>query len=888
MSYSVSEGIGQRTTPGGLARVQPSVMACFAGLVLLAAPGCGSSKREFDTSQGGAAGVTAGGAAGTTAGAAGSHKGGTSGTTGSSGSSGKGGSTPNSDAGSGGMSGGGGDPGETKCETTEYYDGKACKALTVCGANEFESVPPGPDRDRVCKSLTECTADQYAVPGTGGQDRMCVPLSVCGAGTYVSASPTGTTNRACAPCAAGTFSSQPNTAMCKAWKTCSAGETESVAPDLTSDRVCSACGTGKYSLNGTCTALTECTGSQYESKAATSTADRTCTAVSDCAPGSKQTAAPTKTTDRQCAACGANSFSTTKNADTCSSWTVCSASEYESSLPSATANRVCTALTSCAAGQRIKTAATATTNRVCEACPSGTFSTTANAATCANWTACTAGSYVSGAGSTTANQSCTTCANGYYSTTSNAGSCTQWSTCGTGQGETTAGTTTTNRVCAACTAGNYATGGKCMTCTAGTNFSSTAGATSCTACATCGWFPATACTVSANTVCTKQDTTKQDGTVNGDSSGGLVVDGAGNVWVAGTIYTSKPDVVLYKYDSSGNKVKTISIASTGSERAYGLVLDTAGNVWVGGSTDGALKAGANPNSVQMGFAARFAPDGTAKGVLQFTGNMSMFTIAAGLSADVWMTAGTKLTHITDSGGTLVNTPPSDLTGISTSATGIADAYALTVDSNGNPWLAGYTDSGQYVFKGSANGDVNSSSAKFTQFGPSAVNAQPLAMRAVGSNVWVLGKINTRYDNNDSTVPPTGFGGRDGFIVRVKQSDVTVQEVTQFGGLGNDYVNSTFLDSNGDLWVGGQTEATFGGKTSKGGWDIFATRFTLPASGAAKQTTETYLVGTDQQEYQGWVALDAAQHLWVAGSTEGQFPGGLNQGGSDIFVTQVGK
>ena len=734
------------------------------------------------------------------------------------------------------------------CKDTEYFDGQACQPLTMCMASEFEAVPPAPDRDRVCQSLAQCTAEQYAAAGANGKDRSCVPLSVCGAGTYVSAAATPIANRMCAPCANGTFSSQPNSDTCKAWKTCASGETESVAPALTSDRVCSACGSGKYSLNGTCTTLTECAATEYESKAASATSDRTCKAISDCVPGNKQTAAPTKTSDRQCGPCGASSFSTTKNADSCSAWSVCTAAQYESVAPSATADRVCSGLTSCTPGQRIKTGATATTNRVCEACPSGT-----------------------------------------YSTADNSTSCQAWKTCGAGQGESTAGTATTDRVCATCSAGTFSSGGKCAACASGT-FSATTGATSCAACSTCGWFPSTACSTTKDTVCTKQDTAKQEGTVSSDSPGGLVVDGSGNVWMAATTNVNdNSDVVLYKYDSTGAKVKTITLATPGSERAYGLVLDTAGNVWVGGSTNGALKAGANPNSVDMAFAARFAPDGTGTGVLQFIGGPGMFTIAAGISKDVWMTMGTFMTHIIDSAGTLTNTAPGDFSKISTFATGISDAYAITVDANGNPWVSGYTDNAQYVFKGTPSGEVLSTSAKFTEFGPPSFNAVPAVMRAVGSNIWVLGKvINTRYDNNDSSVPAGGFGGRDIYMVRVSASDAQPHEVTQFGGLGNDYANSVFLDKNNDLWVSGQAEVTFNGKTAKGGWDIFASRFTLPAAGKAVQTSETYLIGTDQQEYGGSVALDSSMRLWVSGATEGQFPGQLNAGGSDTFVVQVGK
>jgi hypothetical protein len=777
------------------------------------------------------------------------------------------------------------------CKDTEYFDGSECRALTQCLSNEFESVPPAPDHDRTCKPLTECGSDQFAVPSTQGLDRTCTPLKVCPAGTYVSKNPTATTDRECTPCTGGQFSSQANVDMCKPWKICAASETESVAPDLTSDRVCSACGSGKYSLQGVCTLLTECTSAQYESKAATATADRACTAISDCAAGNKQTAPPTRTTDRQCAPCGANSFSTQKNSDTCANWTVCSATQYETSAPSTISNRVCNNLTVCTQGQRIKTAAGATTNRECETCLNGTYSTTDNATNCTAWTQCNAGTYVT-PGSTIADQSCPTCANGKFSTTKNAVSCQSWRTCGGGQGETVMGSTSTDRTCGPCATGTYSTSGTCTACSSGT-FSATTGATSCGSCTVCGWFSASMCTTKVDSICTKQDTARQEGTADTESSAGVVVDSSGNVWVAGTTnLNGTSDAVLYKYDSKGTKLKTIPISTTAADRAYGLALDTAGNVWVGGTTNGSLKSGANPTGATMGFGARFAPDGTAKGVVQFASvNGTMTAITAGNAGDVWMTCGTNLIHITDNAGNLSSTTPGDYSQVSTPATGISESYAITVDQNGNPWTTGTVDGGLYVYKGTPSGDVFSTSARFTVFGKDLFQAQTLAIRARGNNVWVLGKIRSdRFDDTDTSVPEIGFGGRDGFIVRFSASDAVAHEATQFGELGDEYVTSTFVDSAGSLWVSGQTNWDYAGKPRKGGFDLFATRFTIPTgAGKAVQTSETYLVGTDQQEYGGWITLDASGRLWMAGSTEGQFPGGVaNAGSADLFVMQVGK
>lgn len=911
------------------ARLRPLVFAAVAG-PLFGVTACGGDNHQFSPhGAGGAAsggagngagtgGTSKGGAAGASGGGAGhSGSGGSTGGTGASGGSGgsragSGGSSVGSGgshAGSGGSNGGsggthdenagaagesgedaggagneGGSGGSTMrtCSATEYFDGTECAALTTCTSDQFEAVPPAPDHDRVCKPFTTCGADEYATPGQPGQDHVCTPLTVCAAGTFVSGKPSATTDRVCSACAAGTFSSQLDADACTTWSLCSGAEVESVPPSATSDRVCSTCGSGMYSSGGTCHALTTCTAQQYESQAATATSDRQCTAISNCAAGSSQTAAPTATSNRQCAPCGANTFSTQTNATSCTTWTTCTGSQYQTTAPSATADRACASLTTCSAGQYIKTAATGTSDRVCSACASGTFSTAANSSACSNFTQCNAGTYLSASGSATQDQTCKACASGTFSTTTNAASCKAWKTCGAGQGETVPGSTTSDRTCGACGAGTYGSGGSCLACGSGT-YSSTTGATSCSSCSTCGWFPSTACSASADTVCTKQDTARQEGTPDQEWATGAVVDGAGNVWVSATSTPAAGDkALLYKYDSSGNKLKTIDITTSGTDRSYDVVVDTAGNVWVAGTTQ-------NSSHGQIAFAARYGSDGTSKGVLEWGTNIDLVTIAPGLSGDVWMTGSTQLTHITDSAGTLRNTTPGDYTQIVNAPDGIASAVGITVDSNGNPWAVGIDYNGSYIFKGVPSGDVFSNNAKLTEFGPPTYAASPTAVRAVGANIWVVGEARQRYDPNDTSTPSTGFGDDDGYIHRISASDAVAHESMQFGGLGDEVMVSTFVDKNGDLWLGGETNFTFDGKSGKGGYDLLAVRFTLPSAGKAQLTSDAYLVGTTDDDYGGHIAMDGNLRIWLAGGTYGQFPGGVvNAGGEDAFVVEVGK
>jgi hypothetical protein len=178
-----------------------------------------------------------------------------------------------------------------------------------------------------------------------------------------------TTNRTCAACGAGAFTTTTNAAICTGWTSCAAGSYVSSAGTTTSDRVCTPCSTGTY------------TSVQNQAS---------CSPVGSCAAGTEQTAAGTTTSPTQCAACPAGTY--------CAGGTTakvnCESGTWDSDQNSATA---CAAWTNCLPGEYVSAAGSATTNRQCTACPADTTSTTTNATTCtcsancANGTACTSG-----------------------------------------------------------------------------------------------------------------------------------------------------------------------------------------------------------------------------------------------------------------------------------------------------------------------------------------------------------------------------------------------------------------------------------------------------------------------------------------------------------------
>ena len=102
--------------------------------------------------------------------------------------------------------------------------------------------------------------------------------------------------------------------------------------------------------------------------------------------------------------------------------------------------------------------------------------------------------------------------------------------------------------------------------------------------------------------------TRQFGSRGVDLAHGVVVDGAGNLYVSGTTRLSLPgqsnmepvaggsDVFIRKYDSDGNEVWTNQLGTQKGDSVAGVVVDGAGSLYVVGSTEGAFAGQTNSGS----------------------------------------------------------------------------------------------------------------------------------------------------------------------------------------------------------------------------------------------------------------------------------------------------
>ena len=361
------------------------------------------------------------------------------------------------------------------------------------------------------------------------------PCSTCAAGTFASAACSATADTVCTTCTTcdlGWFAS----AACSptADTTCTQCDLSCATCDGPSSSNCTSCVALEYLSGGVCSSCTTCDPGWFASAACSATADTVCTQCdASCATCSGDTAS-------DCTGCAAGKYLDGGVCKTCSS---CGAGTYQATACTATANTVCPACdascatcsgdtasdcTGCAAGKYLDGGVCKT----CSSCGAGTYQATACTAT-AN-TVCPAceASCVTCSGGTASD--CTSCAAGKYL---NGGVCSTCSSCGAGTYQATACTATANTVCPACEA-------SCVTCSGGTASDCTSCAAGkylnggvCSTCLSCaaGTYQATACTATANAVCTACDASCA--TCNGPSATSCTSCGTGKYLDGGVCNT---------------------------------------------------------------------------------------------------------------------------------------------------------------------------------------------------------------------------------------------------------------------------------------------------------------------------------------------------------------
>jgi hypothetical protein len=309
-----------------------------------------------------------------------------------------------------------------------------------------------------------------------------------------------------------------------------------------------------------------------------------------------------------------------------------------------------------------------------------------------------------------------------------------------------------------------------------------------------------------------------------DECHAIAVDTAGNAYVAGNTlsldfpvtpnaFQTKPgfgglnttvDAFVVKLNAAGNGLMYSTFLgggarsnnpTTGYDDAQAIAIDSAGNVYIAGFTtafDFPTTAGAFQTTLAFGGAFGFAPN-------------DAFVSKLGPNGD-------SLIYSTYLGGF-----------------GVDEAYALALDSNNNAYVTGKTDSTNFPVTngvrqstsgGNQEGFVTKLNATGTALtystylgGPGSDWCTSIAVDSA-ANVYVAG---ITY-GPDSPVTPGAFpttagafrvgssGMADGFVSKLNSNASAFIYSTYLGGIGDDFCAGLALDSQGQVYVTGNTES----------------------------------------------------------------------------------
>jgi hypothetical protein len=336
----------------------------------------------------------------------------------------------------------------------------------------------------------------------------------------------------------------------------------------------------------------------------------------------------------------------------------------------------------------------------------------------------------------------------------------------------------------------------------------------------------------------------------------VAVDSSGNVYAGGSTTgqletgTSSSiggqDLVLIKFDSAGVKQWVRQVGATGN--AYSSIaaisLDPTGKVNIAGGTDGNLSAGAGAaTGTNDAFVAQYDSSGTRQWITQL-GEGTYYTFGNGLA--------------TDASGNLYLTgnTPGNLVAGAGAATGTKDYYIAKFNSSGTKlWV---------VQAGVAG--------KTTESNAAAVDSS--------GNVYIAGDTNTNLQAGSGNAT----GGYDYFVAKYNSAGTRLW-VKQRGGTGNNTFGlGLAVDASGNAFVSGNTGVNLsaGSGSSVGGADGFVAKYDtsgtfswVKQNGATSAVTRAYAV-----------AIDSAGSALVCGQTAGNLVAGAGSatGAQDYFFT----
>lgn len=319
------------------------------------------------------------------------------------------------------------------------------------------------------------------------------------------------------------------------------------------------------------------------------------------------------------------------------------------------------------------------------------------------------------------------------------------------------------------------------------------------------------------------------------------------------------------------------IGGSGYDEGRGIAVDSSGNAYVTGFT----------SSSESSFPVTVGPD------LTWNGDWDAFV--AKVNA-----AGTELIYAGYIGGS-----------------GLEEAHSIAVDSSGNAYVTGLTNSDETTFPVTGgpdltyNGGYDTFVAKVNAAGTALVYAGYIGGKGFENGVgiavdsWGNAYVTGLATSNESTFPVTAGpdltynGGTDAFVAKVNPAGSALVYAGYIGGSNFEYGTGIAVDTYGNAFVTGYTgsnETTFPvtvgpDLTYNGGiYDAFVAK--VNAAGTAL-VYAGYIGGSEDDEGSG-IAVDTSGNAYVTGyasSSEATFPvtvgpSLVHNGGYDAFAAKI--
>ncbi len=146
------------------------------------------------------------------------------------------------------------------------------------------------------------------------------------------------------------------------------------------------------------------------------------------------------------------------------------------------------------------------------------------------------------------------------------------------------------------------------------------------------------------------------------------------------------------------------------------------------------------------------------------------------------------------------------------------------------------------------------------------------------NVYLFGMTSGAFP--DQTLQ----GDRDPYLAKLDGETGVLEWATQFGTTEYEEIQTMGLSANGRLVVSGRTEGSFPGYTLNGRMDPYVATFDTSGNQLwLVQFSSQDSGGTENRDWLNGFGLDAAGNVYLAGQTQGVYPGETPFGEDDAFL-----